>query len=229
MRWAWPCCAACSGCRSGPTTTRTATTTATAGGGTTGPVQRTPAAPAMAGCRCPMRSRVQCGFESRVALPTRFRSRSDGARKSRHGCRRGIRHQASGTGRTLGLMPDAFPGSAPRRAVLHSVVVDLLHVGVRGLVGAVDPDQALLVEGGIRLRVAAIPARADAELLERPVDRAAQPRLFGEDVQVVLDEVLLEPVRALLLRGPVAVGLGTELGHDDRLVRVARVDAVEEG
>src|SRR3954451_16150190 len=128
-------------------------------------------------------------------------------------------------------MPPGYR-SAPRgsrRAVLHGVVVDLLNVGVGWLVRAVDPDQALLVERRTGLGVAAVPARADAALLERPVDRAAQPRLLGKDVQVVLDEVLLEPVRALLLGRAVAVCLGAELRHDDRLVRVAGVDAVEEG
>ena len=75
--------------------------------------------------------------------------------------------------------------------------------------------------GGWRARVAAVPARPHAELLQRPVDRARQPRLRRVDAEVVAHEVALERVGAALLLGPVAVGLGAELADHQRLRRVA--------
>src|SRR3954452_21004515 len=94
------------------------------------------------------------------------------------------------------------------RAQLRRRREGLLHLGVGRLELAVELDEALLVDRRIGMRVAAVPVRADAELLQRPVDRAVQPRLRGEDAEVVVDEVVLEGVGALLLDGPVAVGLG---------------------
>ena len=72
-------------------------------------------------------------------------------------------------------------------------------------------EQPLLEQRRLRPRVAALPAGAHPELVERPVDRAAQPRLGRVDAEVVVDEVLLERPRALLLDRAVAVGLRAEL------------------
>ena len=109
----------------------------------------------------------------------------------------------------------------------------------RGALGASAPrrlarevavaQQALLVQGRRRARVAALPARAHAELVQRPVDRAAQPGLGGVDAEVEVDEVLLEGPGALLLDRAVAVGLRAELRDHQGLVGVALADRVEVG
>src|SRR4051794_9608452 len=87
--------------------------------------------------------------------------------------------------------------------------------------------QALLVQRRRGARVAALPARADPELVEGPVDRSAQPRLLRVDPEVVVDEVLLEGPRALLLGRARAVRLGAELRDDDGVVRIAVAHLVE--
>src|ERR671934_902 len=102
-----------------------------------------------------------------------------------------------------------------------------LHVEPRGLALAVVCHKALLMQRRRWARVAALPARAHPELVQRPIDRAVKPRLAREDAEVVVHEVLLEGPRALLLRGPVAVGLRAELGDHDRLVRIAGVQRVQ--
>src|SRR5438105_368667 len=74
-----------------------------------------------------------------------------------------------------------------------------LYVEPGGLLGAVEEaQQALLVDRRVGMRVAAVPVGPDAELLQRPVDRAAEPRLRRVDPEVEVHEVLLELVRALL-------------------------------
>src|SRR5207302_3847220 len=81
--------------------------------------------------------------------------------------------------------------------------------------------------GGRRRGIAPVPPRSDLELLERPVHGAAEVWLLGEHAEVVTDEVPLELVRALLGGRPVAVRLGADLAHGERLPRVAGVHLVE--
>src|SRR4051795_9006176 len=83
--------------------------------------------------------------------------------------------------------------------------VPVLDVRPRRFLGAVVGDQALLMQRRRRARVAAIPRGPHPELVEGPVDRAAEPRLRREDAEVEVDEVLLEGPGALLLHRAVTV------------------------
>src|SRR3954469_9429188 len=83
--------------------------------------------------------------------------------------------------------------------------VPVLHVRPRGLLGAVVGDQPLLVQRRRGTRVATVPPWSHPELVERPVDRAAEPGLGRVYAEVVVDEVLLEGPGALLLDRAVAV------------------------
>src|SRR5918998_5669873 len=89
-----------------------------------------------------------------------------------------------------------------------------LDVEPRGLLRAVEAQQPLLVDRRVRMRVAAVPVRPHAELLQRPVERAAQPRLGAVHAEVEVHEVPLVLERPLLLDGTRAVGLGAELGDE---------------
>ena len=107
-----------------------------------------------------------------------------------------------------------------RRAARHVLAHLRLPVGERGegrLLRPVEPHEALLVQRRRAPRVAAAPERPHAELLQRPVDAAREPRLRREHAEVEAHEVVLELVGALLLQRPVAVRLGAVLGHGDRL------------
>src|SRR3954447_4026859 len=97
--------------------------------------------------------------------------------------------------------PPARCGAASRRKgqELWRRRVPAVHVGPRGLLHPVVRDQALLVERRRGAWVAAVPPWSHPELVQRPVDRAAQPRLRRVHAQVEVDEVLLEGPRALLL------------------------------
>src|SRR4051812_17299027 len=115
----------------------------------------------------------------------------------------------------------------PLGAPLLRRLVDPLDVGEGGLLDAGHRDQALLVDRRRRPRVAPLPVRAHRELLQRPPDRARQPRLARVDAEVEVREVLLELVGAPLLDRAVAVGLGAGLGDHDGLARIALAHAVE--
>src|SRR3954471_18434180 len=131
-----------------------------------------------------------------------------------------------------GAPPGARAGAAapprPALAVLLRARVVAAEVLPRRLaVERAVGQQALLVQRRRGARVAALPARADPELVEGPVDRSAQPRLLRVDPEVVVDEVLLEGPRALLLGRARAVRLGAELRDDDGVVRIAVAHLVE--
>src|SRR3954453_12253859 len=113
------------------------------------------------------------------------------------------------------------------RAELLRLGEPALHVGPRRLLHTVVADQALLEQRRQRTRVAALPAGPHPEFVQRPVERAAEPRLGGEDAELEVDPLLLERVRALLLGRAIAVGLRAELGDHDRLVRIALAHGVE--
>src|SRR4051794_40652227 len=160
--------------------------------------------------------------------------RTPGTRPSRRS-RRMAREPDSWRGRAfrrvawLAMRPTMVASRArpPDRAQLGRRRERLLHLGVRRFERAVELDQALLVDGRIGMRVAAVPVGANAELLQRPVHRAVEPGLGGEDTEVVVDEVVLEGVGALLLDRPVTVGLGAELGHEHGLARIALVHGLQ--
>src|SRR5438552_15827691 len=101
---------------------------------------------------------------------------------------------ATGTGRA---------GAAS--AVQRGAAVPARDVEERRLLVPVEGDQALLVDGGLRPRVAAVPVGPDPELLDRPVDRAAEPGLGRVHAEVEVHEVLLELEGALLFDRTVAV------------------------
>src|SRR3954447_22975266 len=127
--------------------------------------------------------------------------------------------------------PGARAGAAapprPALVLLRARVVAAEVLPRRLAVERAVGQQALLVQRRRGARVAALPARADPELVEGPVDRSAQPRLLRVDPEVVVDEVLLEGPRALLLGRARAVRLGAELRDDDGVVRIAVAHLVE--
>src|SRR5689334_4077350 len=86
-------------------------------------------------------------------------------------------------------------------------LVPALDLGPGRLAHAVVGDQALLMDRVGRPRVAAVPARPHPELVQRPVDRAAEPWLRADHAELVVDPFVLEGPGALLLSGAVAVGL----------------------
>ena len=211
--------------RSDPTTrgSRPRTTRAVAAAATTG-ARRGPSRGPPAACRCPTRSspRAACAATARCATaaararrrpahpptpvaparPARLNAAAPRARRPRRGARRRPE---------LLRARERAPHVAPRRLALPRPVAQ----------------QPLLVHRRLRTRVAALPRRVDAELVQRPVGRAAEPRLGRVDAEVEADEGALRRPGALLLDRPVAVGLGAELRHGDRLVRVAGAHGVQ--
>src|SRR5450755_2126715 len=93
---------------------------------------------------------------------------------------------------------------------------------------ALDIEQALVVERRVGERVAAAEAGEGNAVLEQEVDRAREPRLRGEDAQVVPRCIGLELVGPVLLDRSVAVAVEPELGQEQGLLRIARSDGVEE-
>src|SRR2546421_698652 len=77
----------------------------------------------------------------------------------------------------LAMRPTMVATGARRaeRPELLRAQVGLLHLGVRGLGLAAEGDQALLVDRRVGMRIAPVPVRAHAELLDGPVDGAVEP------------------------------------------------------
>src|SRR3954468_3551689 len=130
--------------------------------------------------------------------------------------------------RGRGACPATCRTSADRHQRLGGLV-PALDVAPGRLALPVVGDQALLEDRRLGTRVAAVPARAHPELVQRPVDGAAEPRLGSEHAELEVHEVLLEGERALLLRRAVAVGLGPELRDHDRLPQIAGAERVKVG
>src|ERR1700722_18806871 len=121
------------------------------------------------------------------------------------------------TSRRVRLLAAMRPGMVPNRPPLllpdlRGGPEELLHGSVGGLRLAREIEQALAEERRHRVGVPTGPAGAHLEVLQRPPDRAAEPRRRCQRVQLRGRELRLELEGAALVQRPVAVGLGTELG-----------------
>src|ERR1019366_8010677 len=100
-------------------------------------------------------------------------------------------------------------------------LIGLLHDRPRRLGGAAEVEQPLVEDRWRRVGVAARPAGPHEEVLQRPVDRSAEPR-DGRDLgELRADEPALELVGATLVDRPLAVRLGVQLADQDPLLGVA--------
>ena len=98
--------------------------------------------------------------------------------------------------------------------------------GLRAFVSSI---RLLLCHGGVAHAGgrAALPGRVDAEVAQRPVDRAVDVGLRGVHGDVIGDELLLVLVGPRLLHRPRAGRLGAELGDHERQLGIRGVQIVE--